>query len=189
MKSRTMDRDDGLDAEVEECEWFDWWCEEACNLRDAEDFAGYVAHCEERVKRDPEDSCGVAALGEAFLLHKEPEKAIEVVTPGYREDPDHEFGEEIILEALQALGRPMEDFPWLRPPRVVHLDRTLLNECERYLKRKRKAVDLLSLHCEFEFRGFLLFSEEDLGRALEEDGRFVVTDHERGPLRWVAVKR
>jgi hypothetical protein len=56
-----------------------------------------------------------------------------------------------------------------------------------FLKSKRKPRSVNELHTRFVLKGYLLFTEKDLLKALSEDGRFVVEHADAGLFAEVRV--
>jgi hypothetical protein len=83
------------------------------------------------------------------------------------------------LDALFALGKNENDFNWIEKPVVLRMSDDILDACYRFLKPKRKSRSVLEIHTHFITEGYLLFTEGDLFKALEEDERFVVEDVDR----------
>lgn len=170
-------------------EWFDLWCERHSHLTEEEDYGRLVECCRERFDRAPDDIHAVEALAEAYVLNNQNQDAIDLLTPYYMEDPEYPLYAHAILDALLAMGKRIDDFPWKAPPKVLSLTKDVLDACYVHLKSKRQprtACDLL-----FMFMGtfYLLFSEKDLLQALASDDRFVVS-HDGGiPEISVARKR
>ena len=111
-------------------------------------------------------------MGEAYVLCKEYEKAIDYFTPLYIENPDNGNIEYSILDALYALGKSERDFEWVSVPEVIRLNNEVLDFCYDYLKGKRKARDLDDVYCQLIAKGYLTFNEEELLNHLISEGRF-----------------
>ena len=165
--------------EMNEFEWFDLWCERHAYLMEKQDYGKLVQCCRERYDRHHDDPHAVEALAEAYVLNDQNQDAIDMLTPYYMKEPDHPLYAHAILDALLAMGKRIEDFPWKTPPKVLPLTKEVLDACYAHLKSKRlprTPFDLL-----FMFMGsyYLLFSEDDLFEALSADDRFVVS-HDGG---------
>ena len=173
--------------DMNEFEWFDLWCEQHSHLLEKKDYPQLVQCCRHRRDRDPEDAHAVEALAEAYLLNHQQQDAIDMLTPYYKRDPEHPLYAHAILDALLAMGKRVEDFPWRTPPQVLSLNADILDACHAFLKPKRTPRTLFDLRYLFMGRAYLLFSEEDLMQALLTDGRFIVS-HEAG-LTEVSVVR
>ncbi len=170
-------------------EWFDLWCERHAHLMEEEDYGRLVECCRERYDRHHDDLHAVEALTEAYVLNKQYQDAIDLLTPYYMKDPEHPLFAHAILDALLGMGKQIGDFPWKTPPKILSLTKEVLDACYAHLKPKklpRTPFDLL-----FMFMGshYLLFSEEELLQALSADERFIVS-HDGGlPEISVAQKR
>ncbi len=147
------------------------------------DYAGLVAYLEEVVARRDGDLYAVKDLGEAYVMHGEPRRAIELLAPVHRRRPDFEDVQWVILDALFALGQDETCFQWTRALTVLRLGAGVLDACWAYLERKHQQCDLEAIYCELLSLGYLAFDERQLLSALEEDPRFRVDE---GPY-WTAV--
>lgn len=178
-------RQDGMN----EFEWFDLWCERHAHLMEKEDYVQLVECCRERYDRARDDLHAVEALAEAYVLNNQNQDAIDLLTPYYMKDPEHPLYAHAILDALFAMGKQVEDFPWKTPPKVLPLTREILDVCYAHLKPKRRPRTPFDLLFMFMGSAYLLFTEEDLLEALASDNRFVVS-HDGGiPEISVARKR
>lgn len=173
--------------EMNEFEWFDLWCERHSYLVDKEDYGQLVQCCRERLDRYPDDLHAVEALAEAYVLNNQSQDAIDMLTPYYMKDPEHPLYEHALLDALLAMDKRIEDFPWKAPPKVLNLTKDVVDACYTHLKPKRKPRTVFDLLFMFMGNAYLLFTEEDLLVALAADERFVVS-HE-GSLSEISVRR
>lgn len=152
-----------------------------------EDYRGLVNLCRTRYDRNHDDLHGVEALAEAYVLNNQNQEAIDLLTPYYIEDPEHPLFEYAILDALFAMGKRIEDFPWKKPPKLLPLTIDVLDACYTHLKPKRRPRAAYELMVMFMGAGYLLFSEEELVEALATDNRFVVSQD--GGLTDISVAR
>ena len=173
--------------EMNEFEWFDLWCERHANLMEEEDYGQLVQCCRERYDRDHDDTHAVEALAEAYVLNMQNQDAIDLLTPYYMKDSEHPLYAHGILDALLAMCKQIEDFPWKTRPKVLPLTNDVLDTCYEHLKPKRVPRNPVDLYFLFMGSAYLLFSEDDLVEALSADGRFVVT-YDRG-LTKISVAR
>lgn len=170
---------------------FEEW-EALVELREAEDYPGLVRYCKRKAERFPDDPYSQIDLGEAYVLNGEYEKAIEFLSEHHRKQPDNMDFQHVILDALFALGRNEDHFDWTEKPVILRMSDDILNICYEYLKPKRKPRSIIELHTEFVMKGYLLFTEEDLFKALVQDQRFIVDNLDEGPLFaevWAVRKR
>ncbi len=145
-------------------------------LREKEDYAGLVAHYKAVVEWSGD---GLFQLGDAYVLNGEPEKAIELLTEPYREQPRNEEYQRVIVDALFALGKDETDFDWVGSvPPVFRLDARALDRCHAYLKPKRRPLIIDELYDELMLDGFCTFTPEALLEALQGDPRFVVEEED-----------
>jgi tetratricopeptide (TPR) repeat protein len=159
---------------MDEFEWFDLWCEEHCELMNKEDYPALVELCKQRLLRNPDDEYAWISLGEAYVLNKEYEKAIDLLMPYHKYNPDDTNCTHVILDALFAMGKAEDDFEWTKKPNVLRMSDNILDFCFNFLKPKRKPRSVVVIYCELLSEGYLLFSEEDLLHALLKDNRFVI---------------
>ena len=160
---------------------FEAW-EALVELREAENYPGLVRYCKRRAERFPDDPYSQFYLGEAYVLNGEYEKAIEFLSEQYLKQPDNMDFQHVILDALFALGKNENDFDWTEKPVILRMSSDILDACYDFLKPKRKPRSVVELHIEFVMEGYLLFTEEDLFKALEQDQRFIVDNLDEGPL-------
>jgi len=149
-------------------------------LREKKDYPGLVSYCEGRAKRFPDDPYSQYYLGEAYVLNGEFEKAIQFLTKHHSEFPENIGFHHIILDALFALGKNEDDFDWIEGPVILRMSDEILNICYEFLKPKRKPRTICNLYTEFIIKGYLLFTEKDLLKALLNDNRFIVDCANKG---------
>jgi tetratricopeptide (TPR) repeat protein len=154
---------------------FEEW-ETDYELREKEDWPGLVEYCKQRAERLPDDPYAQYYLGEAYVLNGEYDKAIEFLSEHHRRQPWNPDYHGVILDALYALGKSEDDFDWVQKPVVLRLSREVLDACYEFLRSRRKPRSVNEIRLRFVMEGYVLFTEEDLLKALLEDGRFVVED-------------
>lgn len=152
---------------------FEAW-EVLVELREAEDYPGLVRYCKRRAERFPDDPYSQFYLGEAYVLNGEFKKGIEFMSEHHKKHPWNSDYQHVILDALFALGKTEDDFNWVKRPAVLRMSTDIVDTCYEFLKRKRKPRSIMELHTQFIAEGYLLFSEQDLLKALLNDGRFEV---------------
>ncbi|HET8562420.1 MAG TPA: CDC27 family protein [Candidatus Binatia bacterium] len=169
-------------------EWYDFeeW-ERDAELRDKKDYPGLVEYCKQRAERFHDDPYAQYYLGEAYVLNGEYEKAIEFLSEHHRRHPDNLDFQHVILDALFALGKTDDDFDWVQRPVILRMSSDILECCYEFLKSKRKPRSVSEIHGRFLLEGYLLFTEEDLLKALSEDGRFIVEKADAEVLAKVRV--
>jgi len=153
------------------------------------DYQGLKRLRQEVAKSDPTDIYAQWRLGEAYILCKEYEKAIDFFSPLYRENPDFIDIEDSILDALFALGKSERDFKWVSMPNIIRLNNEVSNFCYDYLKGKRKGKILDEVYCQLIPEGYLTFNVEQLLNYLTNDGRFEFQDDEFVFCTLLKVKR
>jgi len=166
INSRRKERDD----KTGEDEYEDW--EDDYRLISKGDCEGLKRLRQEMVKSDFKDIDAQWRLGDAYVLCKEYEKAIDYFIPLYRKKPDNSDIEHSILDALFALGKSERDFKWVSVPEIIRLNNEVSDFCYDYLKGKKKARVLDDVYCQLIVKGYLTFNEEGLLNHLIKDGRF-----------------
>lgn len=126
------------------------------------------------VRNNPKDIYSLWRLGEAYVLCKEYEKAIEYFKPLYRENPENLDIVYSILDSLFALSKNENDFEWISEVKVIRLDKEVSDLCYDYLKGKRKPRRLDDVYCQLMGEGYLNFNEEELLKHLDKDDRFIL---------------
>ncbi len=84
----------------DEYEGWTYW-----ELRENEDYAGLVAHCRAVVDWRLGELDGLCALGLAYVLNREPAKAISLLSESHRKEPSVKSLQRVILDALFAQGK------------------------------------------------------------------------------------
>ncbi len=74
------------------------------------------------------------------------------------------------------MGKTEDDFKWTEKPVILRMSKDIVNFCYEFLKPKKKPRSVGKLYMEFIPKGYVLFKEEDLFKALAEDERFIVDD-------------
>lgn len=153
-----------------------------------EDWRELVRVRERQLERHADDVHVRLALAEAHLLAGDPEPALDVAAPCHAEEPDDPWIEDTILEALFALGRTEDDFPWLgETPPVLRLDDRLLDRLHERITADPELEDLAFLYHVVAEEAFTPFGPAELLAALREHPRFVTEMDDRGP--WQARVR
>lgn len=158
---------------------FEAW-EPLVKFREKEDYTGLVEYCKHRAEIFPDNPYTQFYLGEAYVLNGEYEKAIEFLSHRYQKQPWNIDFQHVILDALFSLGKNENDFDWIEKPFVLRMSDDILDACYEFLKPKRKPRSVLEIHTHFVTKGYLLFAEEELFKALVEDERFIVEDVDKG---------
>ena len=156
-------------------------------FREKKDYPGLVGYCKQRAGRLPDDPYAQYYLGEAYVLNGEYEKAIEFLSEHHKHQPDNPDYHHVILDALYALGKTEDDFDWVQRPVILRMSAEIVDATYEFLRSKRKPRSVNELYTRFVMEGYLLFTEEDMLKALSEESRFVVEDAEAGPFAKVRV--
>ena len=165
----------------------DW--EPLVEFRDKKDYVGLVEYCKHIAKRFPNDLYAQFYLGEAYVLNGEYEKAIEFLSYHHKKHPLNIDFQYVILDALFALGKNENDFDWVKKPLILRMSDEILDACYHFLKPKRKSQSVLEIHTHFITEGYLLFTEDDLFKALIEDERFIVENLDQDVFAKVRIAR
>lgn len=177
----------GHDPNDESHDFEEWEIEE--EFRENEDYPGLVEHCKQRAERFPDDPYAQYYLGEAYVLNGEYEKAIEFLSEHHKHDPDNADYHHVILDALYALGKTEDDFDWVEKPVILKMSTEIMDGCYEFLKSKRKPRSVNELYPRFVMEGYVLFTEQELLKALSKDSRFVVEDADGELFAKVRVAR
>jgi hypothetical protein len=111
-------------------------------------------------------------LGRALLWGGEAARALEVLAPVHRARPWDREVQHLMLDALSALGRSGDDFPWTLEPEIVPLGPPLLDELAVVLTANGGPATVLDLMLAVAERGYAAFTPRQLAAALEGDRRF-----------------
>ncbi len=95
----------------------------------------------------------------------------------------------VVLFLREPLGKTENDFSWAKRPVVLRMSKDIIETCYEFLKPKRKPRSLMELRDMFITEGYLLFSVQDLLKALVDDGRFEVDSPDREFWAEVSVVR
>ena len=107
------------------------------------------------------------------MLNDQYEKAVDFLGKLHGKHPDHPDVQYTLLDALFATGKDEDDFDWVEKPAVVRFDNEVSNECHSYLKSKRKPRSVEDVYQIFLAKGYLLFTSEDLLKAMKTEQRFI----------------
>ena len=135
-------------------------CEEweiYAELMYAKDYPALLEYCRGEVERNPDDPDCQYRLGEAYVLNGQYEAAIDFMGACHREIPEHPAFQDIILDALFALGKAEDDFDWISKPEVLRLNRAILDKCYSVILPKRKPRDVEGLRISFMAHGYVTF--------------------------------
>lgn len=159
-----------FDENTDDDEYEDW--EDDYELFSKRDYEGLKKLRQIMAKNNPEDIHAQWRLGEAYVLCKDHNKAIDYLEPLYRNNPDNDDIVHSILDALFALDKSERDFKWFSVPKILRLNKEVSDFCYNYLKGKRKARELDDVVCQLLVEGYITFNEEELLNYLIQDGRF-----------------
>ncbi len=140
------------------------------------DLQGEIAHYVGILAQRPNDLAVFYYLGRSYLENGEPHRVIELIGEAHRRYPRLLDFQELLLEALIALGRAESDFEWASEIRIYRLDLDAIDRCYDYLKGKSRPRYRFEMAEMFSSEGCRLFSGSDLIEVLEEDERFIFED-------------
>lgn len=158
-------------------------------FREKEDYAGLVTYCKQRAEKRPDDPYAQYYLGEAYVLNGEYEKTIEFLSKHHKHQPDNPDYHHVILDALYALGKTEDDFDWVEKPVILRMSTEIVDACYEFLRSRRKPRSVNELYTRFVMKGYLLFTDEELLKALLEDSRFVIEEADARLFAEVQVAR
>lgn len=157
----------------EEYDVEEWEAEE--ELFDEEDWEGLVEYRRQKAEKYPNDPEYQWGLGEAYVLNKEYDKAIELLSELHTKEPDNPNVQHTLLDALYKAGKDETAIDWIVKPRILQLDKDVLEECYNNIKTARKVRTVYELHLDLSTEGYPRFNEKQLADYLCSDNRFVVT--------------
>ncbi len=153
------------------------WESDYCYIN-KNDYDGLLKYREQVAKNNPKDYYPQWRLGEAYILNKKYDKAIDFLSKLHKEYPDFGDVQYSLLDALFATGKNENDYNWTIKPPVLRLDKYVLDFCYDFLKNKRKGRSISAIYCELLPKGYLRFEEDDLFKALVTDERFEIENDE-----------
>ncbi len=145
------------------------------------DTQGQIAHCLAILTERPNDLAIRYHLGRLYLEIGDAEKVIEVIGAAHRAYPRLLDFQDLLLDALSALGQDEADFEWATELRIFRLDGVVTDRCYEFLKRKRRPRSAFELEARLSLEGCCRFTQSELLEALARDERFIVDN--RGVLR------
>jgi len=142
------------------------------------DYEGLLKYREQVVKNNPKDYYAQWRFGEAYILNKKYDKAIEFLSKLHKKYPDFGDVQYSLLDALFATGKDENSYKWVIKPTVLRLNKYVLDFCYEFLKYRRKGISISTIYCELIPKGYLRFEEGDLFKALATDDRFEIENDE-----------
>lgn len=166
----TINQDDELFYE------FESW-ETDHDLIEKKDYEGLIKYRKKCLDRHPNDSYSKWSFGEAYVMAKKYQIALDYFISIYQESYEDPNVQASILDALFALGKCEQEFEWIIEPKVMRIEEGI-ECCKKKLKGKRKSVAILELHFDLLMEGYLLFSLKELLSALIRDDNFDLVENE-----------
>jgi len=134
--------------------------------------------CLLELKEEPEDDYLLWQLGDIYLQSGKYQKALEIGKYYYKIHPESPNVVQNLLNALEKLGKPVEDFSWKGNPKILKIE-DALDIVHKYVllkKGRKKKIHLLDLYsepfCDKELS--LGFSIDRFEERIRDDRRFVV---------------
>jgi hypothetical protein len=140
----------------------------------AEDWQGLVRHRRQTLSLLPDSPDALLDLAEALVAAAAVEEALELLVEYHHQEPECPDGQDLILDALFALGRTEHDFPWVERPPVWRLESGALDRCLELLEEGDGPVSAGDLYYDLLEQGYPTFSVDELAAALRGDPRFSV---------------
>ena len=140
----------------------------------SEDWAGLVEHREKKAAKYPSEHNAQWALGEAYILNSNYDKALKLLSELHRKYPDSLSVQHSILDVLFATGKDENQFSWIIKPVVRRLTKEILDSCFKFLKPKRKLRTVEEVYLDLAIRDYLCFISQELLAAMKKDSRFII---------------
>ncbi len=160
--------------EVDDLEFEEWEIE--AEYFDKEDWDGLVKYRYKEIQKYPKDIDIKWGLGEAYVLNKEYEKAIELLIPLHKLQPENPNIQHTLLDALFAIGKDENSIPWICKPKIIRLGEEVSILCYNYLKKRRTPKTVSNIYLELIVEGYLVFNEDELMDFLRTDNRFILNE-------------
>ncbi len=138
-----------------------------------------IEYCLQRLKDEPEDDYILWRLGDTYLQSGKYQKALEIGKYHYKIHPASPNAVNILLNALEKLGKQVERFPWKGNPKILKIE-DALNMVHKYMlqkKARKKKIHVLDLYS-YPFHDkdlFLGFSIDRFKERMRSDRRFIVS--------------
>jgi len=145
-------------------------------LHERRDYPNLVALCEREVAGISDDLHALERLGEAYVLNGQHQKALDTMGRCHHEHPDFSGFQHILLDALFAMGKTEDDYPWKSRPEVLRIGSRVADFCYEYLRPKRKPRSVSDLYVQLVIKAYTAFTEEDLLAFLKSESRFFVEE-------------
>jgi len=181
MENRIFDLNEYDDLE----EW-----EAEADIFYEQDWAGLIEYRRRKAEKYPDSPYDQWALGEAYVLNREYEKAISFLSGLHKKYADDVNIQYSLLAALRALGKDETAVDWIVKPVVLKIDEHTVEYCYNYLRPKRKPRTVYEVYVELYKYGYPMFSDEQLMLFLHLDNRFIFTgSKDKSYDCFIAVKR
>lgn len=160
---------------------FETW-QDHFELHERRNYPALVELCESEVAANPGALQAFDNLAEAYLLNGQYQEAIDLIGRAHAEHPEICSFAHTLLDALFAMGKSEDDFPWKRRPSVLRIGPEVADLCFEYLRPKRKPRSISELYEELEGPAYPAFTEQELLCFLRSEGRFEVVERRGLPL-------
>lgn len=140
------------------------------------DWQSLVEYRRQKAEKYPDDLDCQWGLGEAYVLNKEYEKAINFLSDLHKKYPDAQNIQHSLLDALFTIGKDETAVKWLIKPDILRLEQGILDYCHNFMKKKRKPRTVHELYLELYNEGYPAFNDDQLMAFLFSDNRFSFTE-------------
>lgn len=111
-----------------------------------QDWDGLEKYRYSKVLKNPNDVYNQWMLGDAYVLAKKYDEAINILAKLHKQDPEDPNIQISLLDALFASGKDESDMDWVIKPSVLRLNSYTLDCCYDFMKGKRKLKTVYELH-------------------------------------------
>jgi hypothetical protein len=118
-------------------------------------------------------------LAETYVLDNQDQEALSIFKGLYVKHPDSNAVISMIIEVYDKLNKNIEEFDWIKPPKLLTANREILDICFEMLSESEKGKFWI---WQFIYKikskdiGCVNFSEDELLSAIKKDNRFSVED-------------
>ena len=157
-------------------EWFEGW-EGDYELIQEENYEELLKLRKAKAINNPDDIYAQYYYGKALIYNNLYDEAIDYLKPIYYENPEYEDLQYVIIDALYFLGRNEKDFKWIEIPKIKKIDKELLNECYRCIRKYGETfIESLKGHLAGKYFIYLGFTNAELIESLKNDTRFNISE-------------
>ncbi|NOY68934.1 MAG: hypothetical protein GXP53_05500 [Deltaproteobacteria bacterium] len=155
-----------------------------------DDFALLIPYLKKTIQKYPLDLFARLELANTYHFAEQDEKALEIFLWLHKKCPQDDMLQSEIVDVLYECGKSVDDFEWVNKPVLVWLDNVLLDYCYKILEPNITRCPIKTLYYFLLNKGKNMFSLNPLTEALENDGRFIVTeDGYKNGNKYVEVRK